>query len=364
MKRLIYNIKKMDWLMIGSAVLLSILGILSIYSSSIQSGDFLNLKKQVIFLVVGVALMFMFSFLDWRSIRDNPYLILILYIICCAALLGLLLFGPVTRGIRGWYKFGSIAIDPIEAVKIILVIILAKYFSVRHVEMYKLKHIILSGLYVFVPAFLIFRQPDLGSVIILVVLWIGILIISGIKLRHFLILFLCGAIITVFGWFFLLKDYQKERIISFAVPQVEPLGISWSQNQSKIAIGSGGMFGQGLGKGSQTQFGFLPEPHTDFIFSAIAEEFGFIGIMAVFILFLILIWRILKVATRSRSNFCRLFASGYAIIIVTQIFIHVGMNVGFSPVIGIPLPFVSYGGAGLLSFFIGMGIIQSSKINS
>jgi len=160
-----------------------------------------------------------------------------------------------------------------------------------------------------------------------------------------------------------MKDYQKERIISFIQPQLEPLGMGWSQQQAKIAIGSAGLFGQGIGKGSQTQYGFLPEPQTDFIFAAIAEETGLIGVSVLLFLFLILVWRILKIAFLSQSNFPRLFAAGFAILLVCQIFIHIGMNLGILPIIGIPLPLVSYGGSNLIVTFIGLGILQSLKIS-
>ncbi len=158
-----------------------------------------------------------------------------------------------------------------------------------------------------------------------------------------------------------MKDYQKERIISFFQPQLDPLGVGWSQNQSKIAIGSGGVFGQGFGKGAQTQYGFLPEPQTDFIFAAIAEEFGLIGVIILFLLFFLLLYRIIKIALSNQNNFSRLFASGFAIVILSQLFIHIGMNVGILPIIGIPLPLISYGGSSLIVTFLGVGILQSIK---
>ena len=227
--------------------------------------------------------------------------------------------------------------------------------------MYRIKHIILSGVYVLIPFILIFFQPDFGSAIILIFLWVGILIVSGIKLSHFLILVLCGLLIFSLAWSFLIKDYQKQRIISFLAPQFDPLGIGWNQMQSKIAIGSGGIFGQGIGRGSQTQYGFLPEPQTDFIFASIAEETGLFGVGVLFALFLILISQIIKIALFARENFSRLFASGFAILLVSQFFIHIGMNLGILPIIGISLPLVSYGGSGLIATFLGIGILQSIK---
>ncbi len=362
MKGVVIHFKKLDWILIISAFLLVGIGLLSLYSSSLGQENFLNFRKQISFFAVGFFLMFLFAFLDWRNFRDNPYLILGLYILSLILLIGLFLFAPEIRGVKGWYRLGPLTFGPIELVKIVLIIILAKYFSTRHIEMYRVKHILLSGFYIFLPAILIFFQPDLGSVLILLFLWVGILIISGIKLRHFLILTFCAILLLIFSWTTFLRDYQKERILSFIRP-VDPLGIDWSQNQAKIAIGSGGILGQGFGQGSQTQHGFLPEPQTDFIFAAFAEEFGFIGIIVLLLLFTILIWRIIKIALTSSSNFPRLFSTGFAILIISQLFINIGMNLGILPIIGIPLPLISYGGSNLIAFFICLGILQSFKIN-
>ena len=350
------HFKRFDWILITASILLVGFGLVSIYN--ISSTYFL---KQIIFLGIGFILMIGLSFFDWRGFRENPYFILVLYFVCLLLLLGLFLFVPEIRGVRSWYKIGPVSFDPIGLTAIVLTILLAKYFSMRHIEMYKLSHIFLSGFYVLLPVILIFFQPNLGSALILIALWLGVLIVSGIKLNHFLILALCGFLILALSWSFLLRDYQKERIKSFLRPQVETLGINWSQAQSKIAIGSGGIFGQGLGKGSQTQYGFLSEPHTDFIFANIAEEFGLIGISVLIFLFIVLIWQIMKIAISAKSNFPRLFASGIAIILFAQIFIHIGMNLGILPVIGISLPFVSYGGSNLIAIFIGLGILQSIR---
>lgn len=275
-------------------------------------------------------------------------------------LAGLYFFAPVIRGTRGWYKFWILSLDPIEPTKIVMVILLAKYFSMRHVEMYKFRHIIFSGLYVFFPAILIFLKPDLGGTMVLLMMWIGVLFVSGIKINHFLILLLCFVLLATLSWGFMLKDYQRDRVLSFLFPN-DPLGGSWSQEQAKVAIGSGQVFGEGLAKGSQVQYGFLPEPHTDFIFSVIAEEWGLVGIILLFAAYGFLVWRVLKIAVDSSSNFPRLFASGFAIILIAQFFINIGMNLSMLPVVGIYLPFISYGGSGLIFNFAGLGILQSIK---
>lgn len=364
MKTIIIHFKKLDWILIITTLLLVGTGLLLIYSSSLSRGDLFNFKKQIIFITIGFFLMIMISFFDWRNFRDHPYFVLILYLICLLSLILLFFFAPEIRGTRSWYKVGPISIDPIEFTKIVLIILLAKYFSMRHVEMYRIQHILLSGVYILIPTILVFRQPDFGSALILIALWFGILIISGIKLRHFLILTLIFLIFFLFSWGTILKDYQKERIISFLQPKsVDPLKAGWSQLQSKIAIGSGGFLGQGIGKGSQTQYGFLPEPQTDFIFAVLAEELGLVGVFILFFLFAIFLWRVLRIAFSANTNFPRLFASGLVIILISQIFIHIGMNIGIFPIIGIPLPLISYGGSGLLSLFLALGVLQNIKIN-
>ena len=360
---MLHHLKKLDWILIISTLLLVGIGLLSLYSSSLGRADFLNFKKQVAFLGIGFILMFLFSFFDYRVFKNDPYLILILYFFCCVGLLGLFFFAPEIRGVKGWYKIGPISLDPIEFTKLILIILLAKYFSMRHVELYRMSHILSSGLYVLIPGILIFFQPDLGSVLILVILWLAILLVSGIKIRPFLILTLGLLLILILSWSFLVEDYQKERVLSFVAPQTDPLGMSWSQTQAKIAIGSGGFLGQGLGRGSQTQYGFLSEPQTDFIFAALAEEFGLLGISFLFLLFSIFVSRIIKIVLKAQSNFPRLFVSGFVILLVSQIFINIGMNLGLLPIVGISLPLISYGGSSLIMTFVGLGILQNIKVS-
>jgi len=213
MKSLFIHFRRLDWALIFSAVLICGIGLLSIYSSSLgQGGDRLNFEKQAIFLGIGFLLMLIFSFFDYRTLKENSYLILVLYFLSLLFLAGLLLINQPIRGVRGWYKLGPIAFSPMEFTKIILIILLAKYFSYRHTEMYRFHHIILSGFYVILPAFLIYLQPDLGSVLVLVLIWLGVLLVSGIRLRHFLILTLCAIVLFSLAWSFFLEDYQKQRI--------------------------------------------------------------------------------------------------------------------------------------------------------
>jgi rod shape determining protein RodA len=364
MKFLILHFKKMDWILTISSILLVVMGFLAIYSNSLAKGDFLNFQKQILFFTVGFVLMLAISFFDWRNFRNNSYFILALYLISLLSLVLIFIFAPEIRGTQSWFKFGPFSVDPVEFAKIVLIILLAKYFSMRHIEMYRMRHIFLSGVYVLIPAVLVFLQPNFGSVLILIAIWIGMLVISGIKIRHFLLLILAFIIAFAVGWGTVLEDYQKARITNFLMPKTsDALKIGWNQAQSKIAIGSGGIFGQGFRQGSQTQYGFLPEAHTDFIFATIAEEFGLFGVTIVLGLYSILIWRIMRIAVLARGNFPRLFAVGVTVLFISQIFIHLGMNMGLLPIIGIALPLISYGGSGLLAIFIMFGILQNIKIN-
>ncbi len=355
MNKLLLHFKKLDWILIIAACFLTGIGILSLYSSGF------NFERQIIFLIIGFFLMLGVSFFDFRILKESSFLILLFYFIFILLLIGLLFFASEIKGASRWYRLGSFSFAPLEIGKIFLVILLAKYFSSKHAEMYKLQHIFVSGLYILIPALLVFLQPDFGSFLLLIFLWLGILIVSGIKLKHFLILLLIGLLLFSLAWTSFLKDYQKARIINFLSPEADPLGAGWSQRQSKIAIGAGGLLGQGIGSGSQTQLGFLSEPHTDFIFAAIAEEFGFLGVFLIFIFFIILLQRIIKISLFHNSNFTRLFSLGFAIILICQFIINIGMNLGVLPVVGLPLVFISYGGSSLIFTFLGLGILQSIK---
>ncbi len=356
------HIKRMDWTLVIASVALAVFGLVAIYSACLRGGDFSNLYKQAGFFVFSLLCMFVVSFIDSRTIRENAPVILTLYFLCVIALIGIFFFAPEIRGIKSWYKIGAFSFDPIEPMKVVLILVLAKYFSKRHVESYKVSNIILSGAYALIPAVLVFFRPEFGSVLIIGAIWLGILLVSGIRLKNFFILCLVALIVFSATWMFLFKDYQRGRVLSFIAPQADQLGTGWSQNQAKISIGSGGILGEGIGKGSQTQYGFLSEPQTDFIFSVIGEETGLLGITALLGLFALLFQRILKIALNARSNFARLFATGLAISLFVQMAINIGMNTAMLPVIGIPLPLISYGGGNLIFTFIAFGILQNMKI--
>jgi rod shape determining protein RodA len=259
----------------------------------------------------------------------------------------------------GWFRVGLLNFAPVELAKISIILLLAKYFSSRHVEVYQVRHIIASAIYAALPTGLVLLQPDLGSALILVFIWLGIVLLSGMKQRHLLIVLMTGLVIASLAWSFALKPYQHQRILTFLNPANDPLGSSYNLIQSKIAIGSGGLWGQSLGHGTQGQYNFLPERQTDFIFAVFAEEWGFIGVLFLFVLLAVFFWRLIRIILASANNFFRLFVAGYAIMIFAQIFINIGMSLGLLPITGISLPFLSYGGSNLLINFVGLGIAQN-----
>lgn len=358
---LLSYIKKFDWIILGAIIALVFLGVISIYSSSLITQDFTDLYKQLGFLGVSIILMVIVSFFDYRKLRENSTLIMLFYIISIGLLIGVL-FMPTIRDTASWYRIGPFNFDPIEPSKIALILLLAKFFSRRHREIYNFKNIIFSFIYVVIPCFLVFLQPNFGPLVIFLCIWFGILLVSGIRKKHIFVLILSFILFFAFSFTFLMKDYQKERILNFISIENDALGGDWNKNQAQIAIGSGGLLGKGLGNGSQAQYGFLPEPKTDFIFSAIAEEAGFVGMIILTSLYILFFYRILKVSINSRSNFARLFLAGWSISIFAQMFTNAGMNLGLLPVVGLALPFVSYGGSNLLFNFICLGIMQNIKI--
>lgn len=356
-----YIIKKLDWVLVASTFLLVAIGLLSIFSTSfIYDKNFFY--KQLAFIVGGFFLMIFFAFFDYRIFRNHSRLLISLYALSILFLIGVLIFGKEIRGATSWFRIGLFNFEPVEFTKLVMILILAQYFSLRHIELYRIRHIVISGIYTMIPVGLVFFQPDLGSSTVLVFLWVGIMLIAGIKFRQLLILFLIGIIILSVAWLLVLKTYQKERIVSFFNPYFDPLGSGYHRIQSIIAIGAGQLWGRGLGHGSQSQLNFLPEQHTDFIFASIAEEWGFIGVALVFVLYFLLFFRIIKVALGASNNFARLFCVGTVTIFLFQVFVNIGMNLGLLPIAGISLPFLSYGGSNLIISFIALGIIQSIAV--
>lgn len=325
--------------------------------SSIDSQLFL---QQIIWFAAGFLVIFLFSFIDWRSLENYRWLILGIYLFSIALLIITYFLAPSIRSTRSWLVIGPVQLQTSEFAKLSLIIILAVFFAKRHIGIAHASVLLKSFLYFAIPAVLILIQPDLGSVIIVFVIWAGFLLVSGIRWKHLLIGLLIFAILGVIGWNFFLKDYQKERIIAFVNPNYDPLGVNYSVIQSKIAVGSGGFFGKGYKQGSQVQLGFLPAAGTDFIFAAFMEEWGLFGGSLVIGAFIFLLLRIIKIGINCQNNFYKLICLGTSIMFLAQFVINMGSTLGLLPVIGVTFPFFSYGGSSILTNAMLIGIIQGA----
>lgn len=316
--------------------------------------------RQLIWILVSLLVCFLASFLDWRFLRQSGILVAI-YGLGTALLFLVSVLGHVSRGAQSWFALGGVALQPSDFVKIILILMLAKYFSRRHVEIAHFRHILVSGIYALIPFVFILIQPDLGSAMIIFFIWLGMIIFSGVSKKHLLTVIAVGAASFCVAWFFLFAPYQKARIVTFIHPLADIRGAGYNSFQSTVAIGSGQMFGKGVGYGTQSRLQFLPEYQTDFIFAAFAEEWGFVGVMFLFALFGLIIWRIIHIAMTSETNFEALFGIGLGVLLISQFIINVGMNIGLLPVTGLTLPFMSYGGSHLLAEFLGLGILMGMR---
>ncbi|MEK7600903.1 MAG: FtsW/RodA/SpoVE family cell cycle protein [Patescibacteria group bacterium] len=337
------------------------IGVISIVSmAGIVGTESTFFTRHVLFWLFGLGVMASLSWVNWRYLKNHSAPVLLLYGIGVSLLLIALVF-PAVRGSSAWIAIGPLTFEPSELMKIALVVLMAKYLSQRHVYLHDIRYIIGAGVYVAIPLGLILLQPDLGSAVILASVWFIMLLAAGIRRDH---LFLFGAFMAVgayTAWLFALASYQKERILAFINPYADPQGYGYNIIQSKIALGSGGLFGKGWGEGTQATLGFLPEAHNDFIFSAIGEQFGLVGLVVLLVLISIVLLRILSIGERAQHNFVRLFTVGFAAVIGMHVFIGAGVNVGLLPVTGIPLTFLSYGGSHMLSMMVGLGLVQSMK---
>lgn len=312
---------------------------------------------QLAWVALSFIIILFFSFIDFRFLKRTDILVG-LFLFFSFLLITLFFFGHTAKGAQSWFSIGGFSFQPSDMMKLVVILMLAKYFSRRHIEIGNFKHIFVSGLYALIPFALVFLQPDFGSAIIIFFIWFGMTLVSGISKKHLIIVVGAMLIGFVVLWGFVFKPYQKARIINFVNPLSDIHGSGYNVYQSTIAIGSGQAFGKGVGFGTQSRLNFLPEYETDFIFAAFSEEWGFVGVLIVLILFSLIIWRILKIAMLGTTNFEILYGIGLAIYFMTHIIINIGMNIGIMPVTGITLPFMSYGGSHLLTEFIGLGILM------
>lgn len=346
-----------DWILFFAVLLLSGAGLITM-NSFVDSNTFF--EKQLVWVSLGILIFFLFSFIDFRFLRRSA-VIISLFLFTALSLLAVFLIGEVVLGAKSRFDLGFFAIQPADPAKLVVILLLAKYFSRRHVEIAHIKHILVSGMYVFVLFFLIFLQPDFGSAIIIFSIWFGMVLVAGISKKHLLLVFFMGAAVSLGMWFYAFEDYQKQRILTFIHPLTDIQGSGYNAYQSTIAVGSGQVLGKGVGYGTQSKLQFLPEYETDFIFAAFAEEWGFIGALLILILYGVVIWRIIVNAMYGETNFEILFGAGLAVLFISHIVIHVGMNIGLLPVTGTTIPFMSYGGSHLITEFAGLGILMGMR---
>jgi len=356
-KQVVNKLVNIDWILVGALIPILLAGLFTMNSFA---GDNIFFYRQILWISISTTVFIIFSFIDFKFLRRTG-IVVSLYVISVLLLLILFILGSIFSGAQSWFNFGFFAFQPSEFAKLILIILLAKYFSRRHVEIRNIRHILVSGIYSSLTFALILFQPDFGSALIVFAIWFGMVMVSGISKRHLLFVLILGALAVSVFWFFIFEDYQKNRLITFIHPLEDIQGAGYNAYQSQITVGSGEIFGKGLGYGTQSRLQFLPEYETDFIFAAFAEEWGFIGVMILFLFYGILIWRIISNATNGATNFEILFGLGLAIMFVAHLFVHIGMNIGIMPVTGITIPFMSYGGSHLLVSFIGLGILMGMR---
>lgn len=357
MWRLNQFVRQIDWWLILSALALGTAGLVTMDSFIAPSRFF---SRQIVWLTLALVTVFGLSFVDFRFLRRSG-VVVVVYAVLLTLLATLLLFGESVRGARGWFSFGAFSIQPADFVKLSLILILAKYFSRRHIEIAHIRHILVSGFYALLPFVLILLQPDFGSAVIIFAIWLGMIMVSGVSKKHLLLVGSVAIITFIILWLAVFTGNQKNRILSFINPLADIQGAGYNAFQSTIAVGSGQVLGKGVGFGTQSRLRFLPEYQTDFIFAAFAEEWGFVGVIIFFTLFSIIIWRIVKISLLGATNFEILFGVGLTIFLMSHFIINIGMNIGLLPVTGLTLPFVSYGGSHLLTEFIGLGILLGMR---
>ncbi len=346
------TLKKVDYFLLLTMILLLVSGLTVILSTNREA-----FGRQIIFALSGLVIYIGVSLFDYRLLKKVS---IGLY----AAVVGLLglvfVSGVVTRGAVRWLEFRTTQFQPSEFSKVALILLLASLLS-SHISRLSLKVFLASTVLTAIPVILVYLQPDLGTSITLLTIWLGITVAAGLKPSHLFLMAAAGLGLLAPLWSFL-KSYQRQRITSFLNPARDPLGSGYNVLQAQIAVGSGQFWGRGFGRGTQSHLQFLPEHHTDFIFASLSEEWGFVGALVLLFFFTVLLVRILMVARDAGDGFGNLIAIGVFSFLLPQIFINVGMNLGIMPITGIPLPLVSYGGSSLWVTMVALGLVQSVAI--
>ncbi len=350
-------LSRLDWLLVGASLLISLAGLITMQSHNPESQYF---ERQLVWIVMSFCAMVLPASLDVRFLRRTNVLVS-LYLLVLTLLVLVLFFGEMTLGARNRFDLGILSFQPADLAQFVLVLVLAKYFSRRHVEIAHIRHILVSGTYMLLFFVLLFLEPDFGSAVIIAAIWFSMVLVSGISKKHLVLVFLVAGLAGSVLWFAAFEEYQKTRIMTFLNPLADTQGAGYNALQSVIAVGSGGLTGKGIGYGSQSKLDFLPEFETDFIFAAFVEEWGVLGTLVLLLLFGILIWRTLSIARFGATNFETLTALGVLAWFMAHASIHIGMNVGVLPVTGTTMPLMSYGGSHLLTEYFALGLLMGMR---
>ncbi len=350
-------LRSFDPILFGAMLFLTFMGLITMYT---YQGDNVYFNRQLLWILLACGAFLAALVPDYRFLRTGNTTFF-LYLVIILLLILVLFIGEITLGAQSRFDLGFFSLQPADPAKLVLIIVLAKYFAKRHEHISDVRHIIISAIYAFLIFGLVFIQPDFGSAIILFFIWLGMILVAGIRFRHLAIVATVGAVAFGVMWQFVFMDYQKARILTFLDPLADIQGAGYNAYQSTVAVGSGQLMGKGIGYGTQSKLQFLPEYETDFIFAAFAEEWGLVGVLLLFGSFGVVIWRLLYHAMMGASNFETLFATGVAVLFTAHFFVHIGMNIGLLPVTGTTVPFLSYGGSHLFTEFIAVGMVMAMR---
>jgi rod shape determining protein RodA len=350
--------RDLDWPLLAVALIISGLGVLQIYSATRDTHWEDAWWKQIIWIAIAAGLMWLVMSIDYHTLLGQ---IPLLYAMSVGSLVGVLLIGRLVFGSRRWIKLLGVNLQVSEFVKLVIILVVARYMSELRSEQINARDLLKLGGLVGIPALLVMYQPDLGTgLTYLPILAAGVLI-AGVKWRYLAIIAVAGALTLPVGWYFL-KDYQRQRLVTFVDPSGDPRGAGYQVIQSKIAVGDGGVWGRGVTRGTQTQLRFLPATHTDLIFSSFAEEHGFVGVVVVLALYFLLLMQIVQNAQMAPDRAGMYVCIGVAALLLFHVLVNVGMVVGRMPVTGIPLPLMSSGGSNMFSVFMMLGLVNSVRL--
>jgi rod shape determining protein RodA len=360
MRRLI-SFRDFDWLLLSFILLICALGVLEIYSTTYGTKFAGAHIRQIYWILAGLGVMLVVSMVNYQILLENSRW---LYAASILSLLAVTIFGKKYLGARRWILLpGGQHFQPSEWVKLVLILILAKYFSAQgEREDASLSDIVKAGLIAGVPMLLVLKQPDLGTALTYVPVALMGLFLGGIQFKHAAVILVVAGLLMPGVWHYGLKPYQKDRLTNFLHPEADSQKTGYQLEQSKIAVGSGGIWGKGIGKGTQTQGSFLPEPHTDFIFAAWSEEHGFVGALALLLLYFLVLMRLIHNAQTAPDSAGGFVVMGVVAVLLFHILVNAGMVVGYMPVTGIPLPLMSYGGSSVLFMFLALGIVMNIRM--